>query len=327
MKKAIGITMGDPKGIGPEIVAKAWRSMSEEERSQLLIYGDHAALSAAAELCSTAFDARRVVTTSSTSPPIQKVDDAEAARLAISAIDAAVADAESGRIAAIVTAPVNKMRMRSAVPNFFGHTEYLADAAGVKDAVMMFASPDYIAPGTGVALPKQLCVSLVTMHKAIRDVPSSVTTEKVLTSIRQTALALETHFACPDARIAVMALNPHAGEGGSLGDEEKSAIAPAIARALKEGINCIGPLPADSLFRKLSDFDYDAVIAMYHDQGILPVKLLFQSGSVNVTLGLPYIRTSPSHGTAEDLAWLGTADESGMTAAISLTRKLVGWQI
>ena len=327
MKNLIGITMGDPKGIGPEIVAKAWRGMSEEERAQVLVYGDHAALAAAAELCGTSFDGKQVVTTSSTPPPIQKVGDEEAARLAISALDAAVADAETGRIAAIVTAPVNKLRLKSAIPDFSGHTEYLAKAARVKDAVMMFASPEYIAPGVDSVLPKQFCMSLVTMHMAIKEVPAAITTDSVLTAIRQTALALDRHFACPDARIAVMALNPHAGEGGTLGSEEKTAIAPAIARALKEGINCVGPLPADSLFRKLADFDYDAVVAMYHDQGILPIKLLFQSRSVNVTLGLPYVRTSPSHGTAEDLAWLGTADESGMLSAIRLTRKLVGWQI
>ena len=112
-----------------------------------------------------------------------------------------------------------------------------------------------------------------------------------------------------------------------MGSEERSAISPAISRALKEGINCVGPVPADSLFQNLADFDYDAVVAMYHDQGLLPVKLLFQRRSVNVTLGLPYVRTSPSHGTAEDIAWLGTADETGMISAIRLTRKLVGWTV
>ena len=327
MKNLIGITMGDPKGVGPEVVARAWAKLSERERAQLVIYGDHAALTAAAELAGTFFDHKHLVTTSSTTPPIQQVDDAEAARLAVSALDAAIADAGSGRITAIVTAPVNKRRMALAAPGFTGHTEYLAGAARVKDAVMMFAPPGDAAPGAGSTPPKQLCISLVTMHLAVRDVPAANTTERVLTAIRQTALALDRHFACPDARIAVMALNPHAGEHGTLGAEEKSAIAPAVAAALKEGINCAGPLPADSLFRKLADFDYDAVVAMYHDQGVLPMKLLFQDRSVNVTLGLPWIRTSPAHGTAEDIAWLGTADAAGMLSAIRLTRKLVGWQI
>lgn len=327
MKNLIGITMGDPKGVGPEVVARAWSKLSERERSQLIIYGDHAALTAAAELAGTYFDHKHLVTTSSTTPPIQQIDDAEAARLAISALDAAIADAGTGRITAIVTAPVNKRRMALASPGFTGHTEYLAKAARVKDVVMMFAPPADIAPGAGGIAQKQFCVSLVTMHMAIKEVPAAVTTERVLTTIRQTALALDRHFACPDARIAVMALNPHAGESGTLGAEEKNSIAPAVAQALKEGINCTGPMPADSLFQKLADFDYDGVIAMYHDQGVLPMKLLFQSKSVNVTLGLPWIRTSPAHGTAEDIAWLGNADATGILSAIRLTRKLVGWQI
>ena len=327
MKNLVGITMGDPKGIGPEIIAKAWKRLSEEERAQLVIYGDHAVLSAAAELAGVKFDHKRIVTTSSTTPPIQKMDDAEAARLMISSIDAAIADASTGRLSAIVTAPVNKRRLQMAHPGFLGHTEYLAQAARVKDAVMMFASPEYINSASSGQLPKQFCVSLVTTHLSIREVPAAITTERILTTIRQTAMALDSYFACPDARIAVMALNPHAGEDSTMGEEEKTAIAPAVARALKEGINCVGPIPADSLFQKLSDFDFDAVIAMYHDQGLLPVKLLCQSRSVNITLGLPYIRTSPSHGTAEDIAWLGNADETGMLSAIHLTRKLVGWKI
>lgn len=326
MKNLIGITIGDPKGVGPEVVAKSWRHLSESERAQFLLYGDHAAIAAAAELCGVAFDHRQIVTTSSTTPPIQKIDDTEAARLAISAIDAAIADAADGKIAAIITAPVNKRRLQLVRPHFLGHTEYLAKAANAKDPVMMFASTEALATGQTSTI-RQFCVSLVTMHLPLKEVALALTADRVLTAIHHTATALEGYFACPDARIAVMSLNPHGGEGGSLGTEEKHTIAPAIERALKEGINCVGPLPADGLFSKLMDFDYDAVIAMYHDQGLIPAKLLCQQRCVHITLGLPYIRTSPTHGTAEDIAWLGTADETSMQAAIQLTRKLVGWQI
>lgn len=325
MKNLIGITMGDPKGIGPEIIAKAWRLLSPAERAQFVLYGDHAVLSSAAEQSGVAFDHKQIVTTSSTAPPVQRIDDAEAARLAISAIDAAIADAAGGRLAALVTAPVNKRRLQLVRPHFLGHTEYLAKAARIKDPVMMFASAE-AAPEKSHTI-RQFCVSLATMHLPLKEVPGAVTTERVLTAIRQTALALENYFACPDARIAIMSLNPHAGEGGSLGTEEKNVIAPAIERAFKEGINGVGPLPADSLFHKIEDFDYDAVVAMYHDQGLLPAKLLCGHRCVNMTLGLPYIRTSPMHGTAEDIAWLGTADETSMVAAIRLTRRIVGWKI
>ena len=124
-----------------------------------------------------------------------------------------------------------------------------------------------------------------------------------------------------------MALNPHAGELGSIGHEEARVIAPAIAVAQKEGINCVGPLPADSIFRKMKDFDFDAIVAMYHDQGLIPVKLICQGQCINMTLGLPYMRTSPSHGTAEDLAWLGQADHANMLVAMRKTRELVGWTV
>ena len=321
----IGITMGDPKGIGPEIIAKAWRALTDEERDDIVIYGDLTVLNAAADLTQTVFNHKQLVITSSTMPPAQKVDNDEAARIAISAIDAATSDAASGKIAAIVTAPVNKHRMRSAKPGFTGHTEYLAKIAHVRDVVMMFAPEDYSS--VDIKGIKRACFSLVTTHLPISEVPAAITTDRVLATVRQTHHAMVNFFACPDARIAVMSLNPHAGESGAMGSEEKSAITPAIQRASKEGINCFGPLAADSLFRNMSDFDYDAVVAMYHDQGLLPAKLLCGCGCVNMTLGLPYLRTSPGHGTAEDIAWLGTADEAGMLSSIRLARRLVGWKL
>jgi 4-hydroxythreonine-4-phosphate dehydrogenase len=327
MRQIIGITMGDPKGVGPEVIAKAWAALDEAERGHFLIYGDRALMDAAAELAGAEFDTKRIVTTSSTSEPASSISDAEAARVAVSAIDAAIEDVSAGRISAIVTAPVNKNRIRSVKRGFLGHTEYFAHAAKARDVVMMFFSEGSMCEAAPLALSRKFCVSLVTMHLPLRKVAGMVTRERVLTAIRRTHEALDQYFACPDARIAVMALNPHAGEGGALGHEEERVIAPAIMQAQDSGINCVGPLPADSLFTRMADFDYDAIIAMYHDQGLLPVKLLCQGRCINLTLGLPYIRTSPSHGTAEDIAWLGQADPENMLAAMRQTRELVGWRV
>jgi 4-hydroxythreonine-4-phosphate dehydrogenase len=327
MKQLIGITMGDPKGVGPEVVAKAWAAMEDGERDHYLIYGDHNILEQASMLCKTEIDPKHVVTTSSVEGQASKLLDAEAARTALSAIDTAVEDALSGKISAIVTAPVNKHRIQSVHPHFLGHTEYLAKAAHVREATMMFFSEGTVCINPATKLNKQMFVSLVTMHLPLQDVPKAVTKERILQTIRRTHKAMEEHFACPDARIAVMALNPHAGESGSMGHEDARIIAPAVERAEDEGINCVGPIPSDSLFAKLADFDYDAVVAMYHDQGLLPVKLLCQGRCVNMTLGLPYVRTSPSHGTAEDIAWLGKAEHENMLETIRTTRALVGWKV
>jgi 4-hydroxythreonine-4-phosphate dehydrogenase len=327
MKQLIGITMGDPKGVGPEVVAKAWASMDEGERDHYLIYGDHNILEQASMLSKTPIDPKHVVTTSSAQGQATKLTDTEAARTAVSAIDTAVEDISSGKISAIVTAPVNKHRVQSVHPQFVGHTEYLAKSAHVREVTMMFFSEGTVCIDPATQLQRQLCISLVTMHVPLKDVPKAITKERVVQTIRRTHKAMEEHFACPEARIAVMALNPHAGESESIGHEDAKVIAPAVEKAEDEGINCVGPIPADSVFHKLADFDYDAVVAMYHDQGLLPVKLLCQGRCVNMTLGLPYIRTSPSHGTAEDIAWLGKAEHENMLATLRKTRSLVGWKI
>lgn len=318
----IGITMGDPKGIGPEIIAKAWKGLSRDERSRLMIYGDRAILNSAFELAGAWLNARQLVTTSSIASSVGKMEEAEAARASISAVDAAIEDISSGRIQALITAPINKRRIQAIREGFTGHTEYLAAAAKAKDVVMMFVAENPCIPGSTPQVHKHLCVSLTTMHLAIKDVPASITKERVLITIERTREALASYFSCPDARIAVMSLNPHAGEGGLMGTEEEEVIIPAVEIALEKGINCSKPISADALFRNLKDFDYDGVVAMYHDQGLLPIKTLFGGKCVNVTLGLPYIRTSPGHGTAEDIAWLGHADEGCMIATMKLTRRM-----
>lgn len=313
--------MGDPKGIGPEIVAKAWSLFTDDERKSVLVYGDRAVFDAAEELVRTVFDHKSLVITSSTTPPIQKMEDAEAARIALSAIDAAISDALNGRCAAIVTAPVNKHRIHLLKPNFTGHTEYFAKAVHAKEPVMMFAKSFDSDNGKKSYGLERACFSLVTTHLPIRDAAQAIVAAKVLAAIRKTHVALKGHFHRQNARIAVMSLNPHAGEGGSLGTEEKTAIIPAIKRAVKEGINCHGPFAADGLFRKTEEFDFDAVLAMYHDQALIPAKMVCGAKCVNITLGLPFVRTAPGHGTAEDIAWLGNADATGMMAAIRLAMR------
>jgi 4-hydroxythreonine-4-phosphate dehydrogenase len=327
MKQLIGITMGDPKGVGPEVLAKAWAALTEKERDQFIIYGDLNVLTQAASLATMTFDPKHIVTTSSIGGPAAKISDNDAARATLSALDTAIEDISCRKIKAIITAPVNKHRMQKVLPGFLGHSAYLAECAGVEEATMMFFSEGRVCMDQISQLQKQLCISLVTMHMPIKLISKAITKERVLTAIHRTHKALEERFACPYARIGIMALNPHAGEGGAIGDEDQRVIAPAVIAAQDAGINCVGPIPADSLFNKMADFDYDAIVAMYHDQGLLPMKLICQGHCVNMTLGLPYIRTSPSHGTAEDIAWLGKAESENMLATMRTTRALVGWKV
>jgi 4-hydroxythreonine-4-phosphate dehydrogenase len=313
----IGITMGDPKGIGPEIVAKTWGSISPDLRSLLRIYGDKAVLDAAAKIAGVAFDPKQLIITSSSAPPVGSISDPDAARAAILAIDAAAEDAKRGMVQALVTAPVNKHRMQFIDPFFEGHTERLAHSAGVKDVVMMFACPRHMPKHEAVR------ISLVTSHVAIKDVSSRLSKQRILTTIQMSAHALKNYFECESPRIAVMGLNPHAGENGLLGTEEKEIIAPAIEKARKEGIICIGPMLAETIFKNINNIDYDCIVAMYHDQGLTPMKIICPQKSVNITLGLPFIRTSPGHGTAEDIAWTNQASEVPMTSAIEMAVQLL----
>jgi len=358
MTDLIGITLGDPKGIGPEIIAKAWRSLPPEIRDRLRIYGDANVLGRAFELARIDHTPHeRLKITSDTSKHPGDLTDEESARISIAALDSAIRDAKEGKIGGFVTAPLNKHRIRNERPNFTGHTEYLAESVSISDVTMMFYAK------TKRALP--LCISLVTTHVPIRDVAEHITCDNVFGTIKRTADALGKYFDKSNPRIAVMSLNPHCGEDGTLGFEEKEIIEPAIRRAQSEGLDVKGPYPSDSFFHppllcrgyfqrdvilseaknpeentrffvagapqndnsdypltKGRSFEFDAVISMYHDQGMLPIKLLAKGECVNITLGLPFIRTSPGHGTAEDIAWKGVADERNMTAAIGLAVEL-----
>ena len=217
----------------------------------------------------------------------------------------AVAMARAGKIAAIVTAPINKMVLHDAGYNYPGHTEMLAELTGTKDVVMMLAG-------------EKLRVVLVTIHCAYTEVPKLLCVEKILKTITITHESLKNLLAGKNPRLAVAGLNPHAGEGGLFGEEEKNLIAPAVAQACRLGIDAVGPAPSDTLFYYAARGRYDAVVCMYHDQGLIPLKLLHFDTGVNVTLGLPVIRTSVDHGTAYDIAGKGIASPASLVNAIKM---------
>jgi 4-hydroxythreonine-4-phosphate dehydrogenase len=234
---------------------------------------------------------------------------AEAGRAAYQYIEAAVGLARAGTAAAVVTAPINKEALGAAGLTHAGHTEILADLCGVKGVAMMLVAG-------------RLRVSHVSTHVSLRGAIERVTIPRILEVVRLTRDALR-RLGVGGPRIAVAGLNPHAGEGGLFGSEERETIAPAVAAARAEDIDARGPFPPDSVFFRASQGEFDAVIAMYHDQGHIPVKVLGFYEGVNVTLGLPIIRTSVDHGTAFDIAGTGRADEQSMVAAIRLAAQMV----
>ena len=287
-RPVVAITVGDPSGIGPEIAIKAARDPRVVETCQPVLYGPHTP----AEL--EAYPAGMV--------------DAASGRAAYDAIVAAVKDAQAGRVAAIVTAPINKEAFAAAGLAWRGHTDLLAELCGVRHAAMMFWS-------------ERLRVVLATVHIPLREVPARLTTDGLLRTIRLTAASMP-RFGIVSPRIGVAGLNPHAGENGLLGDEDGTVIRPAIETAAAEGISVAGPYPADTLFVRAARGEFDVVVAAYHDQGLVPVKLMAFGRAVNVTLGLPIIRTSVDHGTAFDIARRGVADEGSLVEAILLATRL-----
>ena len=283
----VAITIGDPAGIGPEIAAKAAASPRVREVCTPVLYG---------RIYPPGVEAGKV--------------SAEAGRAAYGAIVAAVEDAMAGAVDAVATAPINKAAFALADLPWRGHTELLAHLTGAPSVAMMFHSD-------------ALRVVLATIHEPLASVPRLLTRATVERVIRLAARELP-RFGFSRPRLAVCGLNPHAGEGGVLGDEEQRVIQPAIAACAGEGIDVAGPFPADTLFVRASRGEFDAVVACYHDQGLIPVKLLAFGRSVNVTLGLPIIRTSVDHGTAFDIAGRNAADPGSMIEAVRLAAKLAG---
>jgi 4-hydroxythreonine-4-phosphate dehydrogenase len=323
------VTMGDPTGVGPEIIVKALFSGAFDGLSRpLLVAGDIGVLRRAAGIFGA--DVTLLAGTGSATHRLQIGDrhlnlvalsELPAERLAYGRPDDACGRAMAGYVewacdrclagdaAAMVTAPISKAAIKAAGYDFPGHTELLAQRCGTERVVMMLAG-------------ERLKVCLVTTHLALREVPKALTTEAILTTIRTTDVAFRRFFGMTLPRLAVLALNPHAGEGGHFGDEEERIIRPAIAAAQAEGIAATGPHSADTLFHFAAQGACDAVICMYHDQGLIPLKLLHFDDGVNVTLGLPIVRTSVDHGTAYDIAGTGQASEKSLVAAISLAEEM-----
>jgi 4-hydroxythreonine-4-phosphate dehydrogenase len=285
MKPRVAITVGDPAGIGPEVAAKAAADPRVLQVCEPVVYSPPAG--------------------SKFTPGVLS---GEAGRAAYDVIVRAVEDAKSGVVQAIATAPINKEAFRLAGLQWAGHTDLLAHLTGAKNVAMMFYSD-------------RLVVVLVTVHIPLADVPEALTKERVQTTIALTAESLPRFTKIPP-RIAVAGLNPHAGEHGLFGGEEDRAIAPAIAACRARGIDVSGPFPADTVFVRATRGEFDVVVACYHDQGLIPVKLIAFGEAVNVTLGLPIVRTSVDHGTAFDIAGKGIADPESMIAAVLLAARL-----
>lgn len=322
-KPLIAITMGDPCGVGPEIIVKAFPPAEQAGDCVLFVIGDPRALRRALATCGsllqvveieTPEQARQIAAGQIPLLPLSRLTETDlrygqptvaSGDAVFGYICAAARFCLDGRTAAMVTAPISKESMNRAGHDYPGHTELLAELCGTDDFVMMLAGD-------------VLRVSLVTIHEALADIPRLISFEQVLKTIRITAAGVARLTGVTRPRLAVLALNPHCGEGGMFGDEERTVIAPAILAAQAEGIAAVGPLSADTLFYFAGQGAYDGVVAMYHDQGLIPLKMLHFDDGVNITLGLPIIRTSVDHGTAYDLAGTGRASEKSLLAAIRM---------
>lgn len=313
MKPLIAVSLGDPAGIGPEIVVEAAARSSVRRACRLLVYGDEGVLAVARRIRKVRKDA---------STAIERVEPVTSLRIdgalprpaircgeaAFRYFEAAAGATAGGECDALATAPLNKLWMNRAGHHYDGHTEYLSEIGG-RPATMMLAGP-------------KLRVVLVTTHVAVSSVPKLLSTERIVAAGRVTAAHLRLYHGLAKPRLAVAALNPHAGEGGLFGDEEARVIAPAVARLRRAGIDARGPFPADTMFAAVVAGDYDAALCMYHDQALIPLKLVDFRRAVNVSMGLPFLRTSPDHGTAYDLAGTGRASADSMEAAILLAASM-----
>ncbi len=301
----LALTVGDPAGIGPEIVLKALAAPGRPE-ADWVVYGPLSVLEERAwtfGLTSPSALGVAVVDVQSQPAPLGEVS-AAGGRAAAAAVQAAVADALVGKVAGLVTAPLHKESLRAAGHPWPGHTELIAEAASVSDVAMLFV-------GGG------LRVALLTIHRSLRSVPDALTRAETERIVRLVDRELP-RLGAGTRRIAVCGVNPHAGEGGLFGREDEEVLRPAVESLRAEGLAVAGPLPADTAFVRAARGEFDAVVAAYHDQGLVPVKLLGFGQAVNVTLGLPFVRTSVDHGTAFDIAASGTADPGSLLEAMAL---------
>lgn len=304
----IGITMGDPAGIGPEVIAKALSKPSLRRLGRFLIIGDYAVYK---KYSPTHFENVFFLDIKPASGKKISIGDPSpsSAKASLLYLDKALELLKQGEIKSLVTAPVCKEAISALGRKFEGHTEYIARYFKIKNFEMMFVAPN-------------LKTVVATRHIPLKDVSRSVTAQNILKTILLTNQGLKEYFHTKNPAIALCGINPHAGENGLMGREEIRTLLPAMRKAKQAGINVCGPFPADTLFYPSHARKFDAIIAMYHDQGLIPVKTLYFDKLVNFTLGLPFIRTSPAHGTAFDIAGKNKADASSMCEAIKLTAQL-----
>lgn len=304
-----GITMGDAAGIGPEVILKALNAQQVQGRANFVLIGSTRVLQTTAHLLKIKLSPKITLFEVGN---ISKLTFGQAnpryGALALECINAALSLLKAQKIDVLVTAPVNKYTINQSGSSFTGHTEYLASATKTKNFAMMLVGGS-------------LKVVLVTRHLALKDVAMALTKDNIYQTIKLTTEALKEYFAVVHPRIAVCGLNPHSGEEGVLGDEERKVIHPAIVRA-QHLASLVGPLPADSLFYFAGRGKFDACVAMYHDQGLIPLKMFKFNQGVNLTLGLPFVRTSPDHGTAYNIAGKNQADPGSMIEAIKLAVKI-----
>lgn len=318
-KIKVGITHGDVNGINYEVILKVLEDDRILELCTPILYGCNKAIGyyrrglemgpVPFNTIETAADARPnannlICVVGDDIPVYPGASTAEAGRAAYAALERAVADLKNGDIDVLVTAPINKNNIQSDEFRFAGHTEYLAQCAGDDARALMILFND------------RLRVALVTTHCPISQVAAEITTDRIVEKLKDFAQSLQMDFALTHPRIAVLGLNPHAGDGGVIGSEETEIIAPAIEQARAAGVNSFGPYPADGFFGAEQYRHFDGVLAMYHDQGLAPFKTLAMSGGVNYTAGLPFVRTSPDHGTGYDIAGKGQADPESLRQAI-----------
>ena len=324
----LALTLGEPAGIGPDIALLAWLRRDELKLPPFYLLGDRTFLERRAKALGldvpladvepggarAAFSsAMPVVATGHAITAEPARPDASSAPAAIAAIRQAVADVGAGRASAVVTNPIAKSVLYGAGFRHPGHTEFLAELAArdgkVPQPVMMLWSPT-------------LAVVPVTIHVSLREAIAQLSTELIISTARIAADGLKRSFGLARPRLALSGLNPHAGEDGSLGTEDQAIVAPAIDHLRREGIDARGPLPADTMFHEAARKTYDCAVCMYHDQALIPIKTLAFDEGVNVTLGLPFVRTSPDHGTAFDIAGTGRANPASLVAALLLAERM-----
>lgn len=330
----LALSMGEPAGIGPDVILMAHAELANNGGQRMVVFGDEAVFATRAKALGLSTDITLI------SAPSQVLDipgdalalipipcpvrvkagvlNPKTGSATVRAIEAALECVREGTCSALVTAPIHKANLYATGFAFPGHTEFLEafaqqhwseDPKNPTIAVMMLAGP-------------QLRTVPVTVHIPLQDVPSMLSGERLIAIAQRTAHDLQTRFGITKPRLAIAGLNPHAGENGALGKQDDVIIAPAIAQLQAEGIDAFGPLPADTMFHSEARATYDAALCMYHDQALIPVKTLDFHGTVNVTLGLPFVRTSPDHGTALSLAGTGEASPASMSAAIELAEQL-----